>query len=61
VIELKDKNGSTTCTLDPDKAPYWFVLETIYGEKTYTLKFNYLRIKETHEKDKTKITGAQLQ
>jgi hypothetical protein len=61
MIELKDNTGNVTCTLDPQKAPYWFKLETTYGEKTYTLKFNYLRDKETHEKDKTKITGAQLQ
>ena len=61
MIALKDKDGNVTCTLDLEKVPYWFKLNTIYGEKTYTLRFNYLRDKETREKDKTKITGAQLQ
>ena len=60
MIELKDKDGNFSTTLDPAKAPYWFNCVTIWGGKVYEIVFGHPKDPRTHEPDKTKISGVIL-
>ena len=59
IVELRDNTGKAVGKLDTDKQ-YWFDLVTIWGIKLYKIEFTHPRDKETHKKDLTKLSGAQL-
>lgn len=60
-IKLFNSEGIEICELDTKNSPYKFTLSTIWGEKEYKLNFNFVKDKNTNEKDFKKIKGAQLQ
>lgn len=60
MIRIKDKYGNIVFEVDEVLFPLKVHLSTVWGEKNYILRITYVKDKETHIKDLTKISGLML-